>query len=75
MRFTTRDLLWLTALVAMALAWGADHAWCAMRTWRYDFWKGTALEFAECLKDEGYRVSLDEELGVRGYGKMRPKSD
>ena len=25
LRFSIRDLLWLTALVALALAWGLDH--------------------------------------------------
>jgi hypothetical protein len=31
-RFTIRDLLWLTALVAMAIGWWLDHA----RTQRFD---------------------------------------
>ena len=35
LRFTIRDLLWLTALVAMALAWGLD--WVRTEQMRLDY--------------------------------------
>jgi len=53
LRFTIRDVLWLTLLVALALGWALDH-------WRLgtmiNLWQWRALTLAQYLEDGGAPV-------------------
>jgi len=48
-RFTTRDLLWLTVVLTLALAWGIDHD---RLTQRY-------RAFESVMRDHGLRTPDD----------------
>jgi hypothetical protein len=47
MRFSIRDMLWATTLVAVSAAWWLDHRKC--RQWYYDvmMWQDTAQSLAD----------------------------
>ena len=46
-RFTIRDVLWLTALVGLSIGWHLDHRWQVAHTYDARVWKFRA----ESLKD------------------------
>jgi len=52
-RFTIRDVLWLTVVVAVALAWLVDHRRLATEVLEQ---KARAGAFAYLLTDRGYEV-------------------
>jgi len=63
LRFTIRDLFWLTALLAMALAWWVDHRKNYER-WKIDFIApGTGL----MLRDKESPLQRSYELRAE-YG-------
>jgi len=77
MRFSVRDLLWLTLVIAVTLGWFVRERQLQtrLRTIRnhYDTWRGAtgALEFA--FNELGYGVEWDTELeGVTIHG-LGPK--
>jgi hypothetical protein len=45
-RFSIRDLLWLTALVAVLTAWWIDHRRLTAKPEQIDFWKQTTTRWA-----------------------------
>jgi hypothetical protein len=52
-RFTIRDVLWLTAVVALAIGWGIDHR-------RLSPWRSRAEQVADYLERlEDLAVSWD----------------
>jgi hypothetical protein len=78
MRFTIRDLLWLTVVVALALGWWIHQrgkllereqlrrdGWAAKRL--ADKWKIRAETMADFIKSAGYAIEMDENtlsLGI-----------
>ncbi len=44
MRFTIRDVLWLTVVAALALAWWVDHRHLAMETTRWKWRFGVVVD-------------------------------
>jgi hypothetical protein len=60
--FTIRDVLWLTALVAMGLGWWTE--WREANKARELDWNLKGL--TELIKDEGYFVRIDNRgIGIR----------
>jgi hypothetical protein len=60
-RFTIRDVLWLTVVVAMAMGWLIDHRASSKRLKEAANYEGKLLtcgkllrETIECLEAEGY---------------------
>jgi hypothetical protein len=69
-QFTIRDMFWLLVVVGLSVSWAVDHARNSVNRRRCEFWAVTAKVFADVLREEGYRVDLNEELGVRAFGKL-----
>ena len=56
LRFTIRDLLWLTALIAMAIGWWLDH----------DKWSSLARD----ALDRGTRLAKERDEIVAAHGTL-----
>jgi hypothetical protein len=74
-RFTIRDVLWLTVVVALACGWAVNRIGDASLKSDRNFWKDTALVFRDALVKEGYSVELDPNLGARSFDKIRPTEE
>ena len=67
-RFTIRDVLWLTALVALAVGWAVDH-------WQSRVgldWQGAYEVRVEALEERGYAVTWSEVEGGHILWLTRP---
>ena len=74
-RFTIRDIVWLTIVVAIAIAWGVqrvelDRAKTEASRHKFDLYRLELL-----LKENGYRVMWDEEMGMIAVGMYPPLPD
>ena len=54
MKFSIRDLMFVTAIVALAVGWWVDRG-------RLAYWKFCAESLARALVDRGYKVEWLEE--------------
>ena len=55
-RFSVRDLLWLTLVVALGLAWGLREWQLWQQTY---YWRGAAGGMQHALELVGWKASLD----------------
>ena len=69
-KFTIRELLLLTLIVALTLGWVVDH----FSDWRSRFWRTAATDLAETLKKEGYTVEFHEYEGTFIVGRRERDS-
>src|SRR5262245_11093353 len=62
LRFTIRDLLWLTTFTCLLLAWWADHAWVAADRDRAAkderLWRGAFNSLAANIANDGYTATV-----------------
>ena len=65
MRFTIRELILVTVIVAMGLAWFLDRT-SRFYTAEYktEFWKHCAVAFQGQLEQDGYKVEVGHERGI-----------
>jgi hypothetical protein len=61
MRFSIRDLLWATLVVAMGLGWWVDRQNVLAELDRAKAWRMRAGALEEVLKDDGWEVTWDLE--------------
>jgi hypothetical protein len=68
-RFTIRDVLWVTALVAMGVGWWIDHGYQARRGQNAEDW--ALLMVAEAIDDFGghtgakWKLTPDQESRIQ----------
>ncbi|HZL87550.1 MAG TPA: hypothetical protein VFB96_04165 [Pirellulaceae bacterium] len=67
MRFTIRDLLWLTVVVAMALGWWATYRAGVRAATQEEVWKENSVELGAVLRTANVLVTFDAD------GTMRTK--
>ena len=65
MRFTTRDLLWLTLVVGLLIRWGID----SHETEQIEMWKARAEILRDELRSFGWKVQW---VPPRGVGLAAP---
>jgi hypothetical protein len=67
-RFTIRDLLWLTALLAVCIAWWVDHRHAAA--------KYADLEFSASFEKSRLMEMYDAKLrGIREFEELRKDAE
>lgn len=62
-RFTIRDVLSLTVIVAIALAWAVDRYRLATLLDNAQAWRGKAGALEEILRDDGWRIEWATPTG------------
>src|SRR5688572_16646781 len=64
-RFTIRELMLLTVLVAMGLAWFLDRRGrFHVAEGKAAFWKNCAVALQGQLEQDGYKVEVGQERGI-----------
>ena len=70
-RFTIRDVLWLTVLVAIVVAWWIDHS---RKDHKAVLWRKRANVAADVLTGEGWNVQWDDRPAVSTHTGSRSSS-
>jgi len=71
MKFSIRDLLWLTALVAVVAGWWVDRSRVQARLTQELEWRATLLP-ADAAPGKNYWVERDYDLPVSSVPAPRP---
>ena len=80
MKFLIRDLMWLTVVVALAVAWWVEHRQLSDERARVEGWKeyhrqemqearGEAYAYKHALSTMGYRVLSNSSASVSNHRK------
>jgi hypothetical protein len=67
MRFSIRDLLWLTVVVALGVGWWADRRQLATKASASEQWEFRANLLAEMLRQDGGQVFWTDDT-ITGTG-------
>jgi len=64
-RFTTRELMLVTLIVAMGLGWWLDrNNLVRVSKFKAEFWKRCAIAFQDQLERDGYAVDVGHQRGI-----------
>lgn len=63
-RFTIRDILWLTALVAMAMVWWIDRTHLIDQAQESRTWEFRAEMLSDVLRSDGYQEVTWHDDGI-----------
>jgi hypothetical protein len=69
LRFTIRDLLWLTALVAMGVGWWIDHG----RVERTERWAAGIQKKSELLESDRRQTANDLDAKLKENQLLKQK--
>ena len=67
-RFGIRDVLWLTVVVGLVVAWWLDRSNLAVLAWHADQAKTTAGILARELNSRGFQITVHPDGGMTGSG-------
>jgi hypothetical protein len=59
MKFSIRELLLVTVIVALALGWWVDRRLLKKQLVPIEFWRGRANSFENAFTSEGWRISQE----------------
>ena len=76
MKFSIRDLLLVTVIVALAVSWGITYQGLARARRREQIWRDNSLEMQRIMSGENAQVvfSNDGEMTVEWVSKSSPSS-
>jgi hypothetical protein len=63
LRFSIRDLLWLTLVVALALSWVVRDSRLLAALEKESQWRKVVRAFQYALENEGWKVEIDSAAG------------
>jgi hypothetical protein len=67
-RFMIRDVLWLTVVVALAVAWGVDRGHLGTNR---ELWKDRAVKQRALFESQGTTVWWEDDGTLRFHGGRR----